>query len=109
MPLCDWQAAFFAERVRTPASGREGVYFREQVFGALEVLAEALPELEQALGEQTFRFFVREQLATTQPTDAMGASLVAPFVDFLSKREELSGSEPVQALIASARANLAPR
>ena len=109
MPLSDWQASFFSERVRTPASGTDGVYFREQVFGALQVLSDALPDLEEALGEQNFRFFVRELLATTQPTDAMGTSLIAPFLEFLAEREELASSESVQTSITNARANLAPR
>lgn len=107
MPLSDWQADFFSKRVRAPASGRDGVYFREQVFGALEVLSEALPDLEEALGEQNFRFFVKELLATTQPTDSMGTTLIEPFLEFLSKRHELAGSESAQTLITNARANLA--
>ena len=102
MPLSEWQAAFFAERVATAASGREGVYFREQVFGALDVLTDALPELEEALCEQNFRFFVRELLAATQPTDAMAISLIDSFLSFLANREELSGLASVQRLIREA-------
>ncbi len=56
--LSAWQAQFFSERVCTRASGPHAVYFREQVFGALDVLSEALPDLQVALGEQNFRFFV---------------------------------------------------
>ncbi len=89
-PLSDWQARFFDERVCEPASGREGVYFREQVFGALDVLEKALPEVQESLGEQNFRFFVREFLRTTQPCDALGTSLIAPFEEFLKTRPELA-------------------
>ena len=85
--LSDWQARFFEERVETPRSGPDGVYFREQVFGALDVLSSALPEVEEALGAQNFRFFVRELLATTQPTDSMGVSLIPLFQDFLKSRQ----------------------
>ena len=101
--LSDWQARFFEERVATPSSGPDGVYFREQVFGALEVLSGALPEVEEALGTQNFRFFVRELLATTQPTDSMGVSLITPFLDFLASRPELAEIDTVQAAIQAAR------
>jgi hypothetical protein len=100
--LSDWQASFFEERVRKPASGADGVYFREQVFGALEVLSGALPDLEATLGEQNFRFFVRELLVTVQPSDAMGTSLILPFLEFLKKRPELAEIGPVQALVDEA-------
>ena len=90
-PLSTWQEAFFSERVRTRTSGREGVYFREQVFGALDVLSEALPEVQASLGEQNFRFFVREFLGTEQPRDALGTTLVEPFLSFLRARPELTG------------------
>ena len=103
-----WQSQFFAERVASPASGAEGVYFREQVFGALDVLSTALPDLEEALGEPNFRYFVRELLSTTQPTDAMGTSLIPAFLDLLHRRPELSNLERLQVLIAKARENLAP-
>jgi len=85
-----WQARFFSDRVRTPSSGADGVYFREQVFGALDVLSEALPELRDALGEPNFRFFVRELLTEAQPHDAFGTTLVEPFLWFLLTRPELS-------------------
>ena len=85
-----WQAQFFSERVRVPSSGADGVYFREQVFGALDVLSEALPELQAALGEPNFRFFVRELLTQAQPRDAFGTTLVEPFLRFLLTRPELS-------------------
>ena len=99
MTLCDWQARFFAERVQTPASGVEGVYYREQVFGALEVLGRALPDLEEALGEENFRFFVRELMMETQPSEAMGTSLIVPFLHFLRARSELAEAEPLHALL----------
>lgn len=112
-PLSDWQASFFAERVQTPASGHEGAYFREQVFGALEVLSDALPELEAALGQQNFRYFVRELLRETQPRDAMGTSLFEPFLSFLQARPELSDQAPLLDLVhralERARENSAPR
>lgn len=88
--LCAWQARFFSERVSARSSGRDGVYFREQVFGALQVLSDALPEVQEALGEPNFRFFVREFLSDTQPQDAMGTTLVEPFLQFLRDRHELS-------------------
>lgn len=90
--LSEWQAQFFADRVETPASGEEGVYYREQVFGAIEVLAEALPEIAEELGENNFRYFVRELLRETQPKDALGTSLVAPFLNLLRHRPELQDS-----------------
>lgn len=91
MPSLDeWQARFFEERVSTAASGPEGVYFREQVFGAVEVLAEALPDVQAALGEQNFRYFVRELLRTTQPRDALGTTLIDRFQAFLKTRPELA-------------------
>lgn len=99
MTLSDWQARFFAERVRGAASGVEGVYYREQVFGALEVLSGALPDLEEALGEQNFRFFVRELLTQKQPSDAMGTSLIVPFLEFLRARPELAEAERVHELV----------
>jgi len=89
-PLSAWQAQFFSERVSTRASGREGVYFREQVFGALGVLSEALPDVQAAVGEQNFRFFVREFLSAYQPQDALGTTLIEPFRSFLRTRPELS-------------------
>ncbi|MBW2160871.1 MAG: hypothetical protein JRH14_13075 [Deltaproteobacteria bacterium] len=82
-PLSVWQARFFSERVCTRASGTDGVYFREQVFGALGVLSEALPDVQASLGEQNFRFFVREFLSSRQPQDALGTTLIAPFLEFL--------------------------
>ena len=96
--LSEWQARFFAERVQAPASGEDGVYYREQVFGAIEVLSEALPEIADALGENNFRYFVRELLRETQPTDALGTSLVTPFLDLLKNRPELEHS-PIHALL----------
>ena len=66
------------------------MYFREQVFGALSVLSEALPEVEASLGETNFRYFVREFLSSAQPSDAMGTSLVEPFLSFLRARPELT-------------------
>lgn len=90
-PLSTWQARFFSERVCTQTSGREGVYFREQVFGALAVLSEALPDAQATLGEQNFRFFVREFLNEQQPQDALGTTLVEPFLSFLGARAELRG------------------
>jgi hypothetical protein len=66
------------------------VYFREQVFGALQVLSDALPELHEALGEPNFRFFVREFLNDAQPQDALGTTLVEPFLEFLRVRPELA-------------------
>jgi hypothetical protein len=100
-PLSSWQLTFFDERARTPASGTDGVYYREQVFGALEVLSDALPEIEEALGANGFRFFVRELLAAAQPTDSLGTSLIEPFLEFLSRRPELSSSGAELALIAA--------
>ena len=94
-PLSEWQDEFFAERVRGPASGLGGVYYREQVFGAVEVLADALPELEAVLGAANFRFFVRELLSATQPHDALGLTLVEPFLRMLLDREELSNHSVV--------------
>jgi hypothetical protein len=88
--LSEWQARFFSERVSARSAGPEGVYFREQVFGALDVLSEALPEVLASLGEQNFRFFVREFLGTMQPGDALGTSLVQPFLDFLRTRPQLA-------------------
>jgi len=82
-PLSTWQAQFFSDRVCARASGTDGVYFREQVFGALAVLSEALPDLQTTLGEQNFRFFVREFLSTQQPQDALGTTLIEPFLEFL--------------------------
>ena len=82
-PLSTWQTQFFSERVCARSSGRDGVYFREQVFGALAVLSEALPDLHEALGEQNFRFFVREFLSNRQPQDALGTTLIEPFLAFL--------------------------
>jgi len=108
-PLTEWQAEFFANHVRARRSGADGVYFREQVFGALDVLDSALPELEAALGEHNFRFFVRELLAVTQPTDAMGTSLIVRFLDFLSERAELRDARDVHTLIAKAHADFSPR
>lgn len=107
--LSDWQAAFFMERVQTPTSGDDGAYFREQVFGALEVLSGSLPELEAALGEQNFRYFVRELLAETQPRDAMGNSLVIPFLELLLERPELRDAEAVRGLASRRRADFASR
>ena len=72
--LSVWQARFFSERVCTRASGRDGVYFREQVFGALAVLSEALPDVQASLGEF---------LSSRQPQDALGTTLIAPFLEFL--------------------------
>ncbi len=89
-PLSNWQVRFFSERVCERSSGNAGVYFREQVFGALAVLSEALPELEDSLGEMNFRYFVREFLSSAQPSDAMGTSLVEPFLSFLRARPELT-------------------
>lgn len=63
---------------------------REQVFGALSVLSEALPELEASLGESNFRYFVREFLRSTQAQDALGTTLVEPFLSFLEDRPELT-------------------
>ena len=82
-PLSTWQTQFFSERVCARSSGRDGVYFREQVFGALAVLSEALPDVQAALGEQNFRFFVREFLSSQQPKDALGTTLIEPFLSFL--------------------------
>ena len=90
--LSEWQARFFVDRVQTPASGEKGVYYREQVFGAIEVLSEALPEVVEELGENNFRYFVRELLRETQPTDALGTSLVPRFQAFLKTRPELQDS-----------------
>lgn len=104
MRLSEWQARFFAERVARPESGDAGVYFREQVFGAVDVLNGALPELEATLGTQNFRFFVKEMLASHPPRDALGYSLIAPFLDFLEAREELRAVDHVQRLIADERA-----
>lgn len=89
-PLSEWQARFFSERVSARCSGPEGVYFREQVFGALSVLSEALPEVQATLGESNFRYFVREFLSGTQARDALGTSLVEPFLSFLEDRPELT-------------------
>lgn len=89
-PLSEWQARFFSERVSAGRSGPEGVYFREQVFGALSVLSEALPEVEASLGESNFRYFVREFLRSTQAQDALGTTLVEPFLSFLEDRPELT-------------------
>jgi len=88
--LSRWQARFFNDRVSARSSGRDGVYFREQVFGGLQVLSDALPDLYVALGEPNFRFFVREFLAEQQPRDALGTSLIGPFLEFLRDRRELA-------------------
>jgi hypothetical protein len=103
--LSEWQARFFEERVAKPQSGDDGVYFREQVFGAVDVLTGALPELEATLGTANFRFFVREFLSVAQPGDALGHSLVAPFLEFLSGRDELRSLDHVQQSIVEARAS----
>ena len=66
-------------------SGPEGVYYREQVFGALQILSDALPEVQEELGEPNFRFFVREFLKENRLADALGTTMVTPFVDFLEK------------------------
>jgi hypothetical protein len=87
--LSIWQAQFFLERVCAPSSGRDGVYFREQVFGALAVLSEALPDVQASLGEQNFRFFVREFLSSRQPQDALGTTLIAPFLEFLMAEDAM--------------------
>lgn len=97
--LAAWQAQFFSARVCTPSSGPDGVYFREQVFGALDVLSEALPDPQTALGEQNFRFFVREFLNNAQPRDALGTTLIEPFVEFLRTRPELSTRPDLLALV----------
>jgi hypothetical protein len=89
-PLGEWQARFFEQRVLQPVSGPEGVYFREQVFGALAVLEEALPDVLESLGEPNFRFFVRELLATTQPNDALGTTLIPRFLELLETHPKLS-------------------
>lgn len=89
-PLSRWQTRFFTERVSARSSGRDGVYFREQVFGGLQVLCDALPELHEALGEPNFRFFVREFLSDAQPRDALGTTLIEPFLEFLRNRPELA-------------------
>ena len=111
-PLSRWQAQFFSERVRTRSSGADGVYFREQVFGALDVLSDALPDLQSTLGEENFRFFVRELLQNVQPKDALGTSLVEPFLCFVLSRPELSQSPSELALVRTTlervRANSAP-
>ena len=100
--LADWQRRFFSERVQKPASGAEGVYFREQVYGALDVLSEALPDLLNALGERNFRFFVREFLSHCQPRDALGTTLVEPFLWFVSDRPELSADPGLADLVGVA-------
>jgi hypothetical protein len=111
-PLSSWQAQFFSERVRAQSSGSDGVYFREQVFGALDVLSDALPDLQSALGEQNFRFFVRELLQNAQPRDALGTSLVEPFLSFLLNRPELKDHSSeltlVRTTLERVRANSAP-
>jgi hypothetical protein len=103
MPLADWQSAFFAERVARAASGDDGVYFREQVFGAVEVLSQSLPELEELLGARNFRYFVRELLTAHQPKDALGTTLIGPFLEFLATRDELRALTEVQNAIRRAR------
>lgn len=100
MRLSDWQAEFFEQYVETPRSGADGVYFREQVFGAIDVLSSALPDIADALGEHNFRFFVRELLSTTAPRDALGTSLERPFLEFLASRPELAQLEGLQQTIA---------
>ena len=103
LDLAAWQRAFFSERVQGAASGAEGTYFREQVYGALDVLSDALPDVHVALGERNFRFFVRELLRERQPSDALGTTLIEPFLRFLRNRSELSDDplleERVQAAI----------
>ena len=101
MRLAEWQAKFFAEYVVQPRSGDQGVYFREQVFGAVDVLSGALPDLEALLGTPNFRYFVREMLVQHQPCDALGTSLVGPFLDFLAGRGELQELPHVQEAIAA--------
>ena len=93
-PLSTWQVQFFSERVCARSSGREGVYFREQVFGALGVLSEALPDVRAAVGEQNFRFFVREFLSSRQPQDALGTTLIAPFLEFLLAEDAMPAVAP---------------
>ena len=88
--LAEWQRRFFLERVHKPASEAAGIYFREQVYGALDVLSEALPDLLSALGDRNFRFFVREFLGHHQPRDALGTTLVEPLLWFRSERPEVS-------------------
>lgn len=104
-----WQKAFFERRVCTRSSGNDGVYFREQVFGALDVLSDALPDLVVALGEQNFRFFVREFLEGDQPRDAMGFTMIAPFLEFLRHRPELSSHPVVVQLIRQTLESLKAR
>jgi hypothetical protein len=70
------------------------VYFREQVFGALGVLSEALPDVQASLGEQNFRFFVREFLSSRQPQDALGTTLIAPFLEFLLAEDAMPAVAP---------------
>ena len=103
MSLSEWQARFLRERVVEPRSGDEGVYFREQVFGAVDVLSSSLPELESTLGIQNFRFFVKEFLEVRQPSDALGTSLIDPFLEYLSLREEVVPNENVRAAITAAQ------
>ena len=102
MNLSEWQARFFAERVVQPQSGDDGVYFREQVFGAVDVLSGVLPDLEALLGAHNFRYFVREMLSEQQPRDALGTSLIVPFLEFLARRRELRELEHIQQAIAKA-------
>lgn len=106
MRLSEWQAEFFEQRVETPRSGADGVYFREQVFGAVEVLSSALPDIVEALGEQNFRFFVRELLTTTAPRDALGTSLERPFLELLATRPELAELDGLQRAVTSRLAAL---
>ena len=100
--LAAWQREFFSERVQRAASGTEGTYFREQVFGALDVLSDALPDVHLALGEQNFRFFVRELLTECQPMDALGTTLIEPFLRFLRNRPELMGDPVLEERIQGA-------
>ena len=62
-------------------------------------------ELEATIGTANFRFFVREFLSVVQPGDALGHSLIAPFLEFLSGRDELRSLDHVQQSIVEARAS----
>ena len=85
--LADWQRAFMSE-VRQPKSPDFDVYYRDQVFAAVDVLEAHFPVTSEVLG-RNFRYFVREMVGTQLSRDVHGLSWVAAFAVFLGGRPEL--------------------